>query len=110
MSEVSLDNFVQVALNAIKRSGFTPGDVTYVCPIHLKRSMHTAVLTALGLDGAQAVYLDDTGHLSGADNLLGLDRLARAGRLHDGDVILLLAAGIGYTWAATVLQWGRGAS
>ncbi|HEX9039474.1 MAG TPA: hypothetical protein VF838_00455 [Trebonia sp.] len=27
-----------------------------------------------------------------AGNLLGLDRLARAGRLHDGDAVLLLAA------------------
>jgi 3-oxoacyl-[acyl-carrier-protein] synthase-3 len=74
----------------------------------MKRSMHAAVLKALGMAGDQAVYLDDTGHLSGADNLLGLDRLARAGRLRDGDVILLLAAGTGYTWAATVLQWGNG--
>ncbi len=29
-----------------------------------------------------------------------------AGRLRDGDVVLLLAAGIGYTWAATALRWG----
>lgn len=110
LSEVSLDNFVQVAVNAIKRSGFTPDDVTHLCAIHMKRSMHMAVLTALGLTPGQAVYLDDAGHLSGADNLLGLDRLARSGRLSDGDLILLLAAGTGYTWAATVLQWGRGAS
>jgi len=30
------------------------------------------------------------------------------GRLHDGDVVLLLAAGTGYTWAATVVRWGMG--
>ena len=29
----------------------------------------------------QAVYLDDTGHMSGVDSLLGLDRAARDGRL-----------------------------
>ncbi|MHB1596443.1 MAG: 3-oxoacyl-[acyl-carrier-protein] synthase III C-terminal domain-containing protein [Streptosporangiaceae bacterium] len=43
----------------------------------------------------------------GTDSLLGLDRLARAGRLRDGDVVLLLAAGTGYTWAASVISWGR---
>ena len=59
-----------------------------------------------GLDEERTVYLEDTGHMSGVDNLLGLERLHRAGRLRDGDAVLLLAAGIGYTWAATVLRWG----
>jgi 3-oxoacyl-[acyl-carrier-protein] synthase-3 len=52
------------------------------------------------------VYLDDTGHMSGVDPLLGLDRAAREGRLHEGVLVLLLAAGTGYTWAASVVRWG----
>ncbi len=106
LSQASLDNFVQVAVSAVKQSGLSLGDVSFLCPIHVKRSMQEALLARLGLAPAQAVYLDDTGHMSGVDNLLGLDRLARSGRLGDGDVVLLLAAGTGYTWAATVLQWG----
>lgn len=106
LSEVSLDNFVQVAVGAVKQSGLSLGDVTFLCPIHVKRSMQDALLGRLGLNDAQSVYLDDTGHMSGIDSLFGLDRLARAGRLRDGDVVLLLSAGTGYTWAATVLQWG----
>jgi 3-oxoacyl-[acyl-carrier-protein] synthase III len=53
------------------------------------------------------VYLDDTGHMSGVDPLLGLDRAVREGRVTDGDVVLLLSAGTGYTWAATVIRWGE---
>jgi 3-oxoacyl-[acyl-carrier-protein] synthase-3 len=52
------------------------------------------------------VYLDDTGHMSGVDPLLALDRATRAGAVAAGDVVLLLAAGTGYTWAASVLRWG----
>jgi 3-oxoacyl-[acyl-carrier-protein] synthase-3 len=44
--------------------------------------------------------------MSGIDSLLALDRAARAGELADGDVVLLLAAGTGYTWAASVVRWG----
>ena len=51
-------------------------------------------------------YLDDTGHMSGVDPLLGLDRAVRAGDVGDGDLVLLLAAGTGYTWAATAMRWG----
>jgi 3-oxoacyl-[acyl-carrier-protein] synthase-3 len=69
--------------------------------------MHDALLGALGLPAERAVYLDDTGHMSGVDPLLALDRASRAGELRDGDVVLLLAAGTGYTWAASVVRWGR---
>jgi len=106
LSEVSLDNFMQVAASAVKQSGLTLRDVDYLCPIHMKRSMQAALLDCLGLGESQSVYLDDTGHMSGVDNLLGLDRLARDGRLADGDVVLLLAAGTGFTWAATAVRWG----
>jgi AcrR family transcriptional regulator len=44
--------------------------------------------------------------MSGVDPMLALDRAGRAGELADGDLVLLIAAGTGYTWAATVVRWG----
>jgi 3-oxoacyl-[acyl-carrier-protein] synthase-3 len=44
--------------------------------------------------------------MSGVDPLLALDRAARSGQLAPGDLVLLLAAGTGYTWAATAVRWG----
>jgi 3-oxoacyl-[acyl-carrier-protein] synthase III len=106
LDRVSLRNFVAAAEGALERSGATLADVGYLCGIHMKPSMHRALVEALGLDPARAAYLDDTGHMSGVDPLLALDRAARAGKLHDGDLVLLLAAGTGYTWAASVVRWG----
>ena len=37
---------------------------------------------------------------------LAFDRASRADKLADGDLVLLLAAGTGYTWAASVVRWG----
>jgi 3-oxoacyl-[acyl-carrier-protein] synthase-3 len=106
LDEVSLPTFVAVARTAAERSGARLEDVAFVCPLHMKRSMHLALLDELEMREDQAVYLDDTGHMSGVDPLLGLDRAARAGRLADGDLVLLLSAGTGYTWAASVVRWG----
>ena len=103
LDEVSLPNFVAAARGAVERSGARLEDVAYLCGIHMKRSMHEAILLELGVE--RAAYLDDTGHMSGVDPLLALDRAARAGELTEGDLVLLLAAGTGYTWAATVLRW-----
>jgi 3-oxoacyl-[acyl-carrier-protein] synthase-3 len=81
-------------------------DVDLVCSIHMKRSAHRAMLETLGKTEAEAIYLDDTGHMSGVDPLLALDRAARSGRVRDGDLVLLIAAGTGYTWAAACVRWG----
>jgi 3-oxoacyl-[acyl-carrier-protein] synthase III len=102
----SLPNFVAAARGAVERSGLTLEQVDVVCPLHTKRSMFLSLLSGLGMREDQAVYLDDTGHMSGVDPLLGLDRAVRQGRVTDGDVVLLLSAGTGYTWAAAVLRWG----
>ena len=104
LDEVSLPNFVAAASGAVERSGATLADV--VVPL---RDPHEA-LDARGdrrrdwADRARA-YLDDTGHMSGVDSLLALDRASRAGELSDGDLVLLLAAGTGYTWAASAVRW-----
>jgi 3-oxoacyl-[acyl-carrier-protein] synthase-3 len=106
LDEVSLPNFVRAAEGALVRSGLRLGDVSYLCGIHMKRSMHEAIAAALEIPRHRAAYLDDTGHMSGVDPLLALDRAVRAGEVVDGDVVLLLAAGTGYTWAASVVRWG----
>jgi 3-oxoacyl-[acyl-carrier-protein] synthase III len=106
LDRVSLANFVAAARGAVERSGATLADVGYLCGIHMKPSMHGMLVAELGLDPDRAAYLDDTGHMSGVDPLLALDRAARAGELRDGELVLLLAAGTGYTWAASVVRWG----
>ena len=106
LDEVSLPNFVRAAEGALQRSGATLAAVDFLCGLHMKRSMHDELVAAIGVDPARTVYLDDTGHMSGVDPLLGLDRAAREGKLAEGDLVLLLAAGTGYTWAASVVRWG----
>ena len=103
LDEVSLPNFVAAARGALESCGASQDEIAYLCNIHMKRSMHDAIVGELG--SPRATYLDDTGHMSGVDPLLALDRISRAGELQAGDVVLLLAAGTGYTWAGTVLRW-----
>ena len=105
LDPVSLPNFVAAAEETMARSGASLDRVALLCGIHMKRSMHEEICRALGVSLEDAVYLDDTGHMSGVDPLLGLDRASRDGRLREGDLVLLLAAGTGYTWAGACLRW-----
>src|SRR5215217_526507 len=67
LDEISLPNFVRAAEGALERSGASLADVAYLCGIHMRRSMHDALVDALGVDPERAAYLDDAGHMSGVD-------------------------------------------
>lgn len=104
LDKVSMSHFTGVVHDAMKRSGVEGQPISLLCPLHMKRSMHEAVCDALGVPAERAIYLDDTGHMSGVDSLLGFDRATRGGLVAPGDIVVLLAAGTGYTWTATVLR------
>jgi 3-oxoacyl-[acyl-carrier-protein] synthase-3 len=53
------------------------------------------------------MYLSDHGHMSAIDPLVGLHRARERGLLNHGDLVVLLAAGTGYSWVATAIRWGR---
>lgn len=106
LDPITLKNFLKVAIDALDRSGLEIGDVDLLLPIHMKRSIHQALLAEFGLREDQAIYLDHYGHMSAVDPLLSLSLARDTGRVSDGDVVLLIAAGTGYTWAASVVRWG----
>ena len=103
LGPVSGPNFVAVARRALAEAGVEPGDVALLAPIHFKRSFLEWIIAELGIPEDRTAYLRRHGHMSGIDPLVGID-LWRD-RLRPGDPVLLLAAGTGYTWAATVLRW-----
>lgn len=107
LDPITLKNFLRVTTEALERSGYEVGDVDLFLPIHMKRSIHEALLVELGIPDEGAMYLDTFGHMSAVDPLLALSIAREQERVADGDVVLLLAAGTGYTWAASVVRWGE---
>jgi 3-oxoacyl-[acyl-carrier-protein] synthase-3 len=106
LAPVSLPNYLTVADTALNRSGYDREDVDFAAVTHMKRSFHETLLSELGLDpDDDGYYLDEFGHVQSADQILALHEGLERDRIQHGDVVLFLAAGTGYTWAATVLEW-----
>jgi 3-oxoacyl-[acyl-carrier-protein] synthase-3 len=108
LGDVSLQNYLTVADDALAASGYDRGDLDFVAVTHMKRSFHEYLLSELGVDPATAsYYLDEYGHVQSVDQALAVEEALAADppRLDAGDTVLFLAAGTGYTWAATVLEW-----
>jgi 3-oxoacyl-[acyl-carrier-protein] synthase-3 len=72
----------------------------------MKRSAHEYVLRELGLREDQTVYLAETGHMGQQDQSYSIIKGIETGRLNDGDLMVMVAAGTGYAWGASVVQWG----
>jgi 3-oxoacyl-[acyl-carrier-protein] synthase III len=106
LDPITLKNFIKVTREAVERSGYDADDIDFLLPIHFKRSLHEQILLELGLSGEQTIYLDHHGHMSAVDPLFSLSIAADQGLVKDGDLVVLLAAGTGYTWAATAIRWG----
>jgi 3-oxoacyl-[acyl-carrier-protein] synthase-3 len=105
LAAVSLPNFLEVADTALERSGYDREDVDFAAITHMKRSFHDSLCEELGLGDRQSYYLDEYGHVQSVDQALATARARSRDWLDDGDVVLYLAAGTGYTWAATVMEW-----
>ena len=103
LDPVSGENFLRVATEACERAGASIADVKLFPLLHTKRSFHDWIIDALGIPSERAVYIDGHGHMSGLDPIVGLD--LRQDELEPGDLVLMLSAGTGYTWAATLIRW-----
>lgn len=106
LNEVSMPNWLHCIDRALEKSGKTRGDIGYLAVLHFKKSMHDFMLGELGLNESQAIYLSNYGHMGQVDQILSLALALEQGKVRDGTVISMIAAGIGYAWAANVIEWG----
>jgi len=102
---VSIDNLVSVTREACRKSGLSLADIDFVCPLHMKRSENLQLLEGLGICKEQAFYLSDYGHCGQLDGAIALRRSAEAGLIKAGDVVAIIAMGLGYSWNAGIIIW-----
>lgn len=108
----SMENFLAVVDQALARSARpghpapTRADIGFLNILHMKRSAHRYVLGELGLREDQSFYLEDYGHLGQQDQPLVCVEAARRGLLREGQLMVMVAAGIGYAWSASAIAWG----
>jgi len=106
LNEVSMDNWMHCIDEALRKSGCTREDIGYLNVLHMKRSAHLDMLQRLGLSEEQSVYLSDYGHTGEQDAMISIVEGLEQGRLKDGDLMIIVAAGIGYAWGAACVKWG----
>lgn len=106
LNTTSMPNWYHCIDEALRKSSMTRADIGFLDILHMKRSGHLAMLADLGLREDQSIYLENYGHVGQIDQILSLKLALESGQVKDGTVVAMIAAGIGYTWAANVIRWG----
>src|SRR5262252_5618411 len=94
------------AEEAMRRCEIDITRIKCIIPHQANRRIIDAVGERLGAKPEQLfVNLHKYGNTSAASVAIALDEAASSGRLHRGDLILLIVFGAGLTWGAAVIEW-----
>lgn len=97
---------VDSARKSLAKAGLTADDVSLCVPHQANLRIIDAACRQLGIPIERtAVVLQETGNTSSASIPLALFDAADRGRVHDGDIVLLVGFGAGMTAASAVIEW-----
>jgi len=91
---------------ALDQAGVSADELALVVPHQANRRIVESACQRLGVPYERAaMVLDRTGNTSAASIPLALADALDAGRVQDGDLVLLTGFGAGMTWGSAVLRW-----
>lgn len=101
---VRMPESVNALLTTLK---LAPADIALLIPHQANLRISEMVQKSLGLEPGQ-VYnnIQRYGNTTAATIPIALDECVRAGRLKDGDLVVMTAFGSGFMWGSCGLRWG----
>lgn len=100
------EKMAESALAVAERAGWGLDDVTWFIPHQAGRNVILAVSRLLEQpEDRFFINIDHTGNTSAASIPIALDEINRAGKLKDGDRLIMPAAGVGMAWGALAVVW-----
>ena len=96
----------ELAVSLLERNGFKSDDLALVVPHQATLRIIRAMQERLGIDDSKVmVNIDRYGNTTAGTIPLGLRDAVAEGRLHKGDLVMLLSVGAGFTTGGMLLRW-----
>lgn len=104
--KVAVRSMAEISRVVLDEAGKTAGDVDLFIPHQANQRITDAVTRQLDVDMAR-VYSNISmhGNTSSASIPIALDECVEAGRVNDGDLVLLASFGGGVTWGGVLIRW-----
>jgi 3-oxoacyl-[acyl-carrier-protein] synthase-3 len=96
----------EVACNLVERNGYAGKDLALIVPHQANLRIIKAMQQRLGVEDSRVmINIDRYGNTTAATIPLGLRDAIDQGRLHKGDLVLLVSVGAGYTTGGVLMRW-----
>jgi 3-oxoacyl-[acyl-carrier-protein] synthase-3 len=104
--KVAVRSMTEISLEMLEKAGCSVDDVDLVVPHQANQRITDAVASRLGV-ADEKVYsnIAEHGNTSSASIPIALDECIEAGKIKEGDLVLLTAFGGGATWGATLMRF-----
>lgn len=104
--KVAVRTLESLVLETLRENNLTPSQLSLLIPHQANLRIIQATAKRLDLPMERvAVNIDRYGNTSAASIPIALDESLRAGRIREGDYVLLEAFGGGLTWASALIKW-----
>jgi 3-oxoacyl-[acyl-carrier-protein] synthase-3 len=103
----AVTNMTNAANEVLAKCGLTSDEVDWLIPHQANFRIIQAVAQRLGVSLDKFIInIEKYANTSGATIGLALDEAVRDGRITDGQKVLLVAFGGGFTWGSILMEWG----
>ncbi len=103
--KAAVRSMCEAAEQALKRAGVTSEDIDLLVPHQANNRIIEATAKYAGIPMDKVfVNVDRYGNMSSASVPVALDEAVEQGRIVEGSLVLMVAFGAGFTWAANVVR------
>ncbi len=104
--KIAVRSMADISREVLDEAGLRPEDVDLLIPHQANQRITDAVAAKLNVDPAR-VYSNIAmhGNTSSASIPIALDECVEAGRIKEGDVVLMASFGGGVTWGGVLMRW-----
>jgi len=104
--KIAVRSMTEVSAEMLEKAGCTVDDVKLVIPHQANQRITDAIAQKLGI-AEEKVYsnIAQHGNTSSASIPIALDECMQAGKIEEGDLVLMTAFGGGVTWGATLIRF-----
>jgi 3-oxoacyl-[acyl-carrier-protein] synthase-3 len=104
--KVAVRTLEKLVVETLDKNNIKPSDLAMLIPHQANLRIISATAKRLKLPMSKvAVNLDKYGNTSSASIPMVLDEVVRAGKIKEGEYVLLEAFGGGLTWASALIRW-----
>src|SRR5215216_1815465 len=104
--KVAVRSMAEISREVLEEAGLSAEDVKLFIPHQANQRITDAVANKLNVN-TERVYSNIAmhGNTSSASIPIGLDECVEAGRIKEGDLVLMASFGGGVTWGAVLMRW-----